>query len=259
MPIREAVPNGAPIWIDLASSNPDQSSEFYQQLFGWTAEGTGPDFGDYVNFFKNGVLVAGLMAQQQPGTPDAWTTYLASPDAEATANAVTAAGGQVLLPPLEVMQLGTMAVVADPGGAVIGVWQAREHHGYGLVREHGAPSWLELQTRDYRACVAFYESAFSWHTEVLGDTDEFRYSVLEKDGDQYAGIMDGSSYLPADIPPRWDVYFHVSDVDASAATVEELGGSVVDAAEDTPYGRIAAVADPTGARFRLMTPPAATS
>jgi uncharacterized protein len=255
VPIRVSAPAGAPVWIDLSSSDPQRAKDFYPQLFGWSAVETDPEYGGYVNFAKAGELIAGMIQNQQEGTPDSWTTYLSSPDAKATADAVNAGGGQVLLEPMPVLDLGTMAVVADPGGAVVGVWQPGEMAGFGVTGEDGAPVWIELHTKDYPTVVPFYQQAFSWETRVMSDSDEFRYTVLEKDGEQYAGIMDASAFLPAGMPSTWLVYFQVPDVDAAVAKVEELGGSVLEPAEDTPYGRMAKVADPTGAVFKVMTPP----
>lgn len=256
MPIRDSVPDGAPIWIDLATSDPQRSKDFYSQLFGWTFEDKGPDFGDYVNFSRNGVLVAGMLPNLQPDTPDGWTTYLSTPDAKATVDAVLAAEGTVLMEADEVGDLGSLAVVNDPSGAVVGIWQPEKHRGYGLSNEDGTPAWMELLTHDYSAAVRFYRRAFGWETTVMSDTADLRYTVFEKDGDQYAGIMDASEFLPADVPSYWQVYFQTDHLDAALVTVESLGGSVPEPAADTPYGRMAGATDPTGARFRLITPPA---
>jgi predicted enzyme related to lactoylglutathione lyase len=255
VPLRDSVPDGAPVWIDLASSDPQRSQDFYARLFGWTVQEMGPDFGNYVNFSKNGSLVAGLVPNQQPDGPDGWTTYLSNPDAKAVADATRAAEGSVLLEPMPVMSLGSMAVVTDPSGGVVGVWQPEQHRGYGLSNEDGAPAWSELHTHDYSAAVRFYQQVFGWETAVVSDTAELRYTVFEKDGRQYAGIMDAAEFLPADIPSNWQVYFQADDVDATLARVEELGGAVVDQAMDTPYGRMAGVTDPTGAGFKLIKPP----
>jgi predicted enzyme related to lactoylglutathione lyase len=255
VPIRDYPPPGAPVWIDLATSDLQRGKDFYGALFGWTAEDTGPDYGDYVNFSKDGVLVAGMMANQQPGVPDSWTTYLVSTDVKTTADAVLSAGGQVLMEPMQVGQMGSMAVFADPTGAVVGVWQAGEHKGYGVSGEDGTPAWLELLTTDYGSAVPFYERAFGWETKVLSDTDEFRYTVFDKDDTQYAGIMDAASFLPPGVPSNWQIYLQVPDVDAALAKVTELGGTVLQPAEDSPYGRLAQVTDPSGAPFKLMTPP----
>lgn len=255
MPNRDFVPSGAPVWIDLSTSDPQRAKDFYGQLFGWTHQDSGPDFGNYVNFFKNGSLVAGMTPKAQPEIPDAWSVYLASPDAKATADAVLTAGGQVLLEPMQVMQHGTMAVVADPSGGVVGIWQADQHKGYGLANEEGTPAWLELNSRDYDATVRFYAEAFGWQIRVLDGPDDFRYSVYEIDNEQYAGIMDAAPVLPPEVPSHWQIYFHVDDVTASSVKLEELGGSIVKAAQDTPYGILAQATDPLGATFNLMQPP----
>ncbi len=256
MPIRDSVPAGAPVWIDLSTSDPQRAKDFYSQLFGWIFQESGPEFGDYVNCSKNGSLVAGMVPSQQPGMPDAWSVYLSSPEAKATADLVLTAGGQILLEPMPVMQHGTMAVVADPSGGVVGIWQGDQHKGYGIANEDGTPAWLELLTHDYGAAVRFYQAAFGWQTTVMGDSDDFRYTVYEVAGVQYAGIMDASSFLPAGTPSHWQVYFHVDDIAAASAEVERLGGAIVEAAQDTPYGKLAEATDPTGAVFKLMQPPA---
>ncbi|WP_150308344.1 VOC family protein [Planctomonas psychrotolerans] len=252
MPARTVTPLGAPIWIDLSTSDIDRAVDFYTGLFGWTAERGGEDTGGYVNFFLFGRSVAGAMASDgQSGQPDAWSTYLHTPDAAATAAAAVAAGGQVLMDAMDVMDFGRMAVLADPSGGAICAWQPGSIQGFDVVSEHGAPNWHELHTRDYAKAVDFYTSVFGWETEVVGDSDEFRYTQQVQNGAPFAGIMDASAFLPAGAPAQWHVYFGSSDVDASIALVESLGGSVLEPAEDTPYGRLATVADPTGASFKL--------
>ena len=241
--------------MDLASSDPQRSQDFYARLFGWTVQEMGPDLGNYVNFSKNGVLVAGLVPNPQPDSPDGWTTYLSSPDAKAAADATLAAEGRVLLEPMPVMSLGSMAVVTDPSGGVIGVWQPEQHRGYGLSDEDGTPVWSELHTHDYSAAVRFYQQVFGWETVVMSDTAELRYTVFEKDGLQYAGIMDAAEFLPADIPSNWQVYFQADDVDATLARAKKHGAKIPMAAEDIPgVGRFGILQDPTGAILAVMKP-----
>ena len=93
---------------------------------------------------------------------------------------------------------------------------------------------------------------FDWDTHVVGDTPEFRYTTLGEGDDALAGIMDASAFLPEGVPAHWSVYFGVDDTDAALAKIVELGGSIVEPAEDTPYGRLATAADPTGALFKLV-------
>ena len=236
-----------------------RSRAFYAELFGWAAEDPVEEFGGYVNFTKDGIPVAGCMGNQPgSGMPDVWSVYLATDDAAKTLDAAAASGGQVHVTAMPVADLGVMGFLTDPGGAGVGVWQPGRHQGFGVLGEPGAPSWFELHTRDYATVVAFYRDVFRWDTQVLSDTAEFRYTRLKYGDTWLAGIMDASGFLPDGAPATWSVYFEVDDIDAALAKTVELGGSVLRAAEDTPYGRLAAAADPTGAQFRLVAPNAAT-
>jgi len=254
MPTRDTAPVGAPCWIDLLSSDTARSTEFYGELLGWTAEQAGEEYGGYVNFLRDDEPIAGMMGRtpDMADAPDGWTIYLSTPDADATAAAAPAHGGVVIVPPMDVASLGRMGLVADTGGAVIGLWQPNEFHGFRTLVEPRAPAWFELHTRDYDASVAFYRDVFGWATHTMSDEPEFRYTTLFADEAAAAGIMDASSFLPEGVPSHWSVYLHVDDVDAALARVAELGGAVVAPAEDTPYGRLATVTDPFGAMFKLM-------
>lgn len=253
MPTRDDAPNGAPCWIDLYTSDPERSRAFYGQLFGWTSEDAGEQHGGYINFAKDSVVVAGGMRNDgSTGTPDGWSVYLATDDVKATVDAAVTHGGQVIVPAMDVMDLGAMAVFTDAGGAVVGAWQPGQHKGFGVLAEPGTPAWFELHTRDYGPSVRFYESVFGWDTHVASDSDDFRYTTLGEGDDQQAGIMDASTFLPDGVPAQWSVYFRVLDTDAALASVVELGGSVVQPGEDTPFGRLATAADPTGAVFKVV-------
>ena len=153
---------------------------------------------------------------------------------------------------MDVADNGKMAMVADPGQAAIGVWQPGTQKGFEIRNEVGAAAWFELHTRAYDASVDFYRDVFGWDTHAMSDTPEFRYTTLGQGEGQLAGIMDASAYLPEGTPGFWTIYFEVPDTDAALEKVVELGGSVIEPAEDTPYGRLATAADPTGTRFKLM-------
>ncbi len=253
MPQRDSAPVGAPCWVDLFTSDPEKSEAFYCSLFGWTAESSGEEYGGYVNFSKDGVRVAGAMKNDgQASMPDVWSTYLAVEDAAATTEAAVANGGGVILPAMQVMELGSMAVVTDAGQAAIGVWQPGLHKGFGVMAEPGAPGWFELHTREYDAAVRFYQEVFGWDTHVASDEPGFRYTTLGQGDGQLAGIMDAAAFLPEGMPAHWAVYFAVADTDAALAQIVDLGGSIVQAAETTPYGRLASASDPTGAMFKLV-------
>ena len=193
---------GAPCWNDLFSSDTDRAKEFYGQLFGWTTMDPGPEYGGYFLFQKDGKVVAGCMANDgEQGVPDAWTIYLSTDDADRTAEAAKANGGQVHMEPMDVTQNGRFTMLADPGGAAIGAWQPREVSGFEIRGEAGAPAWFELHTRDYDKSVAFYRDVFSWDTHTVGDTDEFRYTTFGEGEAALAGIMDWPDELPQGAEP----------------------------------------------------------
>jgi len=233
------------------TSDTDRARAFYGELLGWECEDANPEFGGYANFRHDGELAAGLMAKEEAALPDVWSVYLEVSDAAATVAEVERRGLPVFVPAMPVGDMGTMAVVADPSGAMVGMWQPGTHPGMTRWMEPGAPGWFELHTRDLDAAVGFYREVFGWDTRVESDTPEFRY-VTEVQGElQYAGVMDASSFLPPEVPPHWSVYFDVADIDATCARAVELGGAVVMAPEDTPYGRLATLTDPMGALFKL--------
>jgi predicted enzyme related to lactoylglutathione lyase len=246
-------PLGTPCWVELLTSDPERSQEFYGRLFGWTVEDPGADYGGYKNFQLKGERVAGCMRNDgAAGVPDLWSVYLAVEDADATVAAAETRGAQVMVPPMDVMSLGRMAVVVDAGGAVVGMWQPGDFPGFGVLAEANAPSWFELHTREYEKSVDFYRDVFGWDAHTMSDAVDFRYTTLGKDEGALAGIMDSAAMLPDGAPSHWAVYFGVADTDAALSEIVALGGEVVMPAEDTPYGRLAMASDPTGALFRLV-------
>lgn len=253
MPNRETAPVGAPCWVDVFTTDPDQTRAFYGELFGWKSEEPNAEFGGYFNFTKDDRLIAGGMRNDGSSeTTDQWTVYLAVENAEASTAAVAAHGGEVHAPVMVVGDLGSMAVFADAGGAHLGLWQPGLHKGFGIINEPGAPGWFELHTREYDTSVAFYRDVFGLEPHTHSDSPEFRYTTLNEGETELAGIMDAAAFLPEGVPSYWSVYFMTDDADRAVAKVTELGGTVLEAPQDTPYGRLAAVADSTGARFKLM-------
>lgn len=245
---------GAPCWIDLLSSNTTRSRDFYTGLLGWTATEPDPQFGGYFTFSRDGLMTGGAMERQEGmQAPDGWTVYLAVEDARATVELAKAKGASVVVEAMDVADIGTMAVILDPAGAAIGLWQPGTHKGFGIVYEPNAPAWFELHTQQYDKCVDFYRTVFGWTTQAL-DTPQFRYTVLQIGEMQYCGVIDEAAFMPAGSPSYWLTYFGVEDADAALQKVRQLGGTVVREAEDTPYGRLASVTDPTGAAFNISGP-----
>ena len=243
---------GAPCWIDLFSSDPEKATHFYGELFGWTPQQGDPRFGGYFTYKKDEGDVAGCMKNDgSHGMPDVWTIYLMAPDAGSVANLAAGSGGGVEIAPMVVAEHGTMAVVTDPGQARIGVWQPGSMHGFDMIGEHGTPYWFELHTQEYDASVAFYRSVFGWDAHAMSDTPDFRYTTLGLGESQRAGIMDASAFMPEGAPAAWSVYFGVDAIDPALEQVVALGGAVVDPVQETPYGRLVGITDPTGTRLKL--------
>ena len=254
MPERDSTPIGSPCWADLWTSDVEGSRRFYGELFGWQAEEPSPEFGGYFMFTRNGAPVAGGMGDMgDMPAQNIWKVYLNTDDIAKTLQLAEAEGAQVISPAMPVADLGIQAVLVDPTGAGLGTWEPGTFPGFTVLNEHGAPGWFELFTRDHATAVDFYRSVFRWDTNVVGDSDDFRYTTLNGPDGELAGIMDASAFLPEGVPAHWSIYWDVDDIDATIAKLNSLGGSVVVGAEDTPYGRVATVTDPSGAMFKLRT------
>lgn len=244
----EYVP-GVPMWVDFSSSDIEKSRAFYKNLFGWEAE-IPPEGGGYTLFFLNGKMVAGGGPTFSPDQHPAWSTYVCSDNADATAQAAKDAGGQVVHGPMEVMDQGRMAVMVDPTGAPVSIWQPQAHTGAQVVNEIGSWGWSELYTRDLPTDVAFYEKVFGWTSEET-DMDSGKYTLFKVGDRPVAGGMD-MSFLPADVPPHWLVYFVVENTDQSVAKAKELGAKVLAGPQPTPMGPMAVLDDPVDAAFAII-------
>lgn len=251
MPTVATYTPGTPSWVDLASPDLAASVSFYSALFGWDAKDQGADAGHYHMFEIGGVPVAGAGPIMMEGQPPAWTTYVSVDDADKAIDAVKQAGGTVFVEPMDVLDVGRMAVFADPTGAAAAVWQARQHIGAGLVNEPGALTWNELNTRDLEAAKAFYATVFGWTANSV-DMGAMAYTEVKVGDALIAGMMTIPADAPADMPAHWLAYFGVADTDASVATATQLGATLLVGPIDIPAGRFAILADPTGAAFGVM-------
>jgi predicted enzyme related to lactoylglutathione lyase len=253
---------GTPSWVELSSPDANASAAFYSELMGWSATEPGPveETGGYRMFQKGSSNVAGLMPHMQEGQPTAWSTYISVADADDTAGKVKGAGGNVIVEPMDVMDLGRMAFFTDPTGAVFGVWQPKSFPGADLVNEPGSLCWNEVLTRDVDADKSFYPAVFGWDAgrpQFEGAPET--YTVWEVDGKPVGGMMQMTDdFFPPEVPPHWGVCFAVDDVDATVAKARELGGTITVEPMDMPIGRFAGILDPQGASFTVMQMPPAS-
>jgi uncharacterized protein len=261
---RDGYASGAPCWIDTWQPDADAAVSFYVELFGWDAENTMPPGspGKHYMCRLDGRDVAAVASR--PGDappPPAWTTYMWVDDAEETAARVRAAGGRVLMEPFPSLDGGRIAIVADPAGAVFGIWQPGAHKGAQIVNEPAAWAMSTLSTPDSGGAKEFYGEVLGWGTESF-DLGGEEFTLWRLPG--YVG-GEPEQPVPRDViatmlppgdgadPARWSVDFWVDDVQATADTAARLGGRIVVAPYDIPVAatKQAVLADPQGAVFTV--------
>lgn len=253
MPTRDTPwPAGTPCWADLAVPDVPAAVAFYGEVIGWRFVDSGAEYGHYHIAQVDGRAAAAIGPVQQEGQPSVWTVYLASDDADATAKLVTEHGGTVLVAPMEIPGNGRMAVALDVTGAAFGVWQTLGMHGAEVYNEPGGLVWEDALLADPDAGRAFYAAVFGYTYAPVEGAPE-GYSTFAVAG-EIAGGIGGLAGAPEGTPSHWLPYVSVADVDAALATARRLGGTVVMAGTDTPFGRMGTLADPFGATLSLHGP-----
>jgi uncharacterized protein len=244
---------GTPSWVDLQTPDPAGAKQFYGGLFGWDAQEAGPpeETGGYTMFTLRGRNVAGVVPLMTPGQPAMWSTYVSTDDADAVVGRAKDAGGQAIVEPMDITDVGRMAYVMHPSAGAIGVWQPRRHKGADLVNEPGAFTWSQLHTRDQGGAAAFLEAVFGWSSADFGGMPVF--NVGERGIASMMGMPPGT---PDEVPAFWMAIFATADTDATAAKAQELGGGVVAPPFDIEnVGRFAVLTDPQGVAFGVITAP----
>ncbi len=243
---------GTPSWVDLGTPEPDDAARFYSGVFGWVIDAGPPEAGGYRMCLLDGKPVAGIGSQANPDMPPWWTTYVSVSSADDAAAAIRAAGGTLLVDPMDVLDVGRMAVAVDPTGVMFSVWEPRSHIGASVVNEPNTLCWNELTTRNPKESIEFYDAVFGWIAHTAAGPNP--YTEFQLNGRAIAGmmVMEGDMW-PAGMPNHWMVYFAVADTDASAAAAAKLGGTVSVPPTDIPPGRFAVITDPQGATFSIIT------
>lgn len=251
---RTSYRQGTPNWVDLQTADEAAAKSFYGELLGWTYDENPMPEGSY-NMAIVGDGVAAAIAPQSPemraaGAPPTWNTYLAVDDVDAATGKVEAAGGRVLMSPFDVMDAGRMSFVADPTGAQVILWQAKDHIGATVVNEPGAIIWNELITDDKDRALAFYSEVLGTgsQTSQLGDMP---YTAITVEGETVGGTADARDGEPS----QWRVYFNVASASAASKHAVELGGTVIDEPITVPIGSFATIRDPQGGVFGVFSNP----
>lgn len=247
-------PHGSFSWAELATSDTRGAKAFYTALFGWTfmdgPMGPGPD-DVYTRLQLSGKDVGALYPmmkeQRAQGAPPFWLAYVTVGSADEAAKKTRDLGGKVCADPFDVMDYGRMAILQDPTGATLAVWQPGTHGGAERVGEPGAICWLELSTNDVEKAGRFYTGVFGWTLK-----SDPQYGEILREGTPIGGIMPMPPEMRG-VPPHWGIYFMVTNCDAAAEKAKSIGGRVAFGPKDIEkVGRFAVIQDPQGATFSIF-------
>jgi predicted enzyme related to lactoylglutathione lyase len=242
-------PLGTPTWLDLGIPDLDRALQFYGALFGWEFEIGPEETGRYTMCFLRGRRVAAISAMHDPARVF-WNVYLATDDCHRSAERARAAGGTLLIEPMDVMDQGRMAIVRDPVGAQFGLWEGRAHTGAQVVNEPGALVRNDLVTPDPGPARDFYAAVFDFSLEGNPQMPQADFTFLRRpDGHEVGGIMGAPGSTSA-----WSTTFEVAGTDEAVQRALDAGGRS-DGAKDFLYGRLATITDPFGAEFSIITRP----
>jgi predicted enzyme related to lactoylglutathione lyase len=243
-------------WVELGTTDGEAAKKFYTELFGWTFSDApaGPDM-VYTMLKLDGKDVGGLYQMTgemtAQGIPPHWLSYASVSSADESATKAGELGATVMKGPFDVMDVGRMAVVQDPTGAVFALWQANRHKGAGIVNVPGAFCWNELATTDAAKDRDFYAGLFGWGKDIM-NFGPMEYTMFTNNGKPTAGMFQITPEM-AGLPPHWLVYFSVDDCDARTEKATELGATIMKPADDIPgIGRFSILVDPQGAAFAII-------
>lgn len=246
-------------WAELATTDQKAGVQFYRALFGWDVNEQ-PMGGDevYTMFTLRGKEVAAGYTmrpeERQHGAPPHWNLYVTVASVDESAKKAESLGATVLAPPFDVMDVGRMAILQDPTGAVFELWEAKKHIGAKILNEPGSLVWSELTTRDTKRAESFYTSLFGWTAKHATPGSPMEYTEFHNQGKPGVGMMAMPKQVPAQVPSYWMPYFQVADCDASTAQAKQLGANPMVGPQDIPgTGRFAILTDPQGAMFAVYT------
>jgi len=245
---------GKVVWNDLITEDLDAARRFYSEMFGWTFESTTRPGGQaYALARSGGVYVAGFVpiAARSDGVKlSRWLPYVSVADVDAAVTKATVTRGQVVAGPRDV-NLGRVAAIVDPEGAVIGLARSRigDPDDTTTRAAPGKIVWTELLSNDPDAAARFYQSVFGFEPQAMNRRGG-KYTLLTLQGKERAGILRN----PAERwDPLWLTYFGVTDPAAAAARAESLGGKIIlSVSPEVREGTMAVVTDPSGAVLVLQ-------
>ena len=248
---------GRPVWYELMTTDMKAAEAFYRDVIGWQTkpfEGAGQP---YTTFNRSGDTgVAGVMTKPaEVKAPPFWAMYVAVPNLEEAASKIKRLGGTSHTEVIEIPKVGRMQMMMDPQGAAFYIIEpAMEEQRPEGPAQIGDASWLELMTTDMTAAMKFYQDVFGWQPgDAMDMGDMGKYQIFNRPHGMIGGMMNKPPQM-ANVPPNWQIYFRVPDVDAAAERIKAKGGKILNGPMDIPDGdRVLSAMDAQGAAFGLHT------
>lgn len=246
-----ALSNNTFCWNGIVTTDIERTLAFFPEVLGWTEQRVEMD-GETIMFAAGGEPLAHVRGPQMEGEPSWWNNYLRVEDVDAAAEATRAAGGEVLVPPTDIIP-GRFATVKTPSGAVFTLFKEAKADdsdaGLGVGKLH----WVDLHSKDLDADLAYLRDHLKFETQTM-DMPTGPYTILDPEGNARAGVMAGQN---PQAPSMWVAWIHVESVDDTLGRARNAGGKVVAEPWDVPgVGRLALLSDPAGVTFGVITPPA---
>ena len=252
-----ADPKGRFVWYELMTTDLAAARAFYGPVVGWQASDSEMPGMQYWMFKVGERPVAGLMDlpedARKMGTPPSWIGYVWVPDLDAAVAKAASSGGTVYVQPTDIPNVGRFAIVADPGGAVLGLFKSA-NPADDQAPDQDAPGgvgWHELYAGDLASAFAFYAGLFGWEKKDAMDMGEMgTYQIFGTADTALGGMMTKPPMIPM---PYWGYYFRVGNIDEAAERVKASGGQILNGPMEVPGGDfILQGLDPQGAAFALV-------
>lgn len=249
--------HGRFVWHELMTTDIPAALAFYTKVVGWSTEAFPTADAKPYTMWKapGGAVVGGAYALPEEvgrkGVPPHWMGNLCVKDVDAAVAKVAELGGRIHQPPFDVPEVGRVAIVSDPTGATLALYQpSGEAPGHEGAPTTGEISWNELYTTDPDAAWAFYSALVGW--KKTGATDMGPMGTYQHFGPESGGSIGGIMRAPPGMPSIWMYYVYVADLDGSLATATGSGARVVNGPVQIPGGdRVVTLTDPQGAFFSL--------
>ena len=244
------------VWFDLLTNDLPGTKQFYGELFNWEFEGAASDDSSYATIKNNDTAIGGIVYLKRLDeniSESRWLSYLSVADVDQSVKQFREAEGTVLKEARDVPARGRVAVVKGPQGAILALLRTKDGDPEDTALSTGAWTWTELWTSDVIASITFYKSLSGFTEETVDTSVGEEYHFLKQADQVRVGVVP----IPWDgVKPNWLPYIAVSDISATVARAEALGGKVlIDPGDPIDDDSIAVIADPSGAAFGIASLP----